>query len=369
MEEYFEVWKKNIDKLIKEHPLHIISWEATRRCNQKCVHCGSPSESVSIIDELRTEEVIGAFDQIAKDFDMSQFKHINITGGEPFVRKDLFTILKHLKKYPFYQNIDIQTNGLILAEQPEYFDRLKKLGVTGLGISIDGLEKTHNAFRKTKDGFNKAFQAAELSVQHGYITTVSTVAHSKNVDELHDLFYLVKEKIKPRVFRVMTIDPIGRAEFDNEYLLSHNQVRKVIHFLKNEYEKNCHRYSYSDTTMVELGCGGWLGRDLEGKVRPLIFHCIAGINNLGILFDGKLASCSNISREFIEGDLRRDRIKDIWENCYQKYRSFDWKKKGACIECTEWEFCHGGPMHKRIISGQMFDCIYLDLNHLTKISY
>lgn len=80
---------------------------------------------------------------------------------------------------------------------------------------------------------------------------------------------------------------------------------------------------------------------------PFIFHCIAGINNLGILYDGKLASCSNISREFIEGDLRKDNIKDVWEDRYQRYRNFEWKRKDYCINCDEWDYCHGGPMHLR----------------------
>jgi radical SAM protein with 4Fe4S-binding SPASM domain len=97
--------------------------------------------------------------------------------------------------------------------------------------------------------------------------------------------------------------------------------------------------------MVELGCGGWFGKDLEGTFRPFIFHCIAGINNLGILYDGKIASCSNISRDFIEGDARTDNIKEIWDNGFVRFRDREWKRVGKCADCKEWDFCHGGPMH------------------------
>lgn len=345
MDALFENWRKRIESLIQEHPLQLISWEATRRCNLKCVHCGSPSEDVDLGEELSTEEIVGAFEQIAVDFEMSQFRHINITGGEPFVRKDLLEVLSSIHRYPFYRNIDIQTNGIILADNPELFSELNKWGVTGLGISIDGLEQTHDAFRRIKGGFAKALKAARLGVEHGYTVTVSVVAHKKNIDEIPHLFELVKNEIKPRIFRIMTIDPIGRAEFDSEHLLGPEQVRQVIDFLRTEYKHSCSDYADPGTTMVELGCGGWLGKELEGTIRPFIFHCIAGINNLGILYDGKLASCSNISREFIEGDLRRGRIKDVWENRYQRYRDFEWKKNGMCTECNEWDYCHGGPMH------------------------
>ena len=355
MEALFENWRKRIESLIQEHPLQLISWEATRRCNLKCVHCSSPSEEVDLGQELSTQEVIGAFEQIATDFDMSQFRHVNITGGEPFVRKDLLEVLRSIHRYPFYRNIDIQTNGIILADHPELFSELNKWGVTGIGVSIDGLEQTHDAFRQIKGGFTKAFKAARLAVEHGYTVTVSVVAHKKNIDEIRQLYELVKDEIKPRIFRIMTIDPIGRAEFDSEYLLEPEQVREVIKFLKTEYERNCSDYADQNTTMVELGCGGWLGKELEGTVRPFIFHCIAGINNLGILYDGKLASCSNISREFIEGDLRKDNIKDVWENRYQRYRNFEWKKTGECRTCDQWDYCHGGPMHKQ---NERFLCLW-----------
>ena len=354
----FDKWKENVNTLIKERPLQIISWEATRRCNLRCVHCGSPSEAVNLGDELTTEEIIGAFEQIANDFDMGRFRHVNITGGEPFVRKDLLEVLKRISKSPFFRNIDIQTNGIVLADNPELFLELKQYGVTGLGVSIDGMEDSHDNFRQLSGAFAKAYKAASLGVKHGYVVTVSMVAHSKNVDAIPAFFEMVRNDINPRVFRIMTLDPIGRVDHDSEYMLSQAQLRQVIDFLRTEYQKSCGTYVDPSVTMVEMGCGGWMGKELEGMFRPMIFHCIAGINNLGILYDGKLGSCSNISREFIEGDLRTDRIRDVWENRYKRYRNFEWKKIGECETCDQWDYCHGGPMHKCFENGQKRHCLY-----------
>ena len=142
----FEQWKIKVDRLIRAHPLQIVSWEATRRCNMNCVHCGSPSEDADHATELTTDEIVGAFEQIARDFDMSQFRHINITGGEPFVRKDLLEVLRKISVNPYYRNIDIQTNGIVLSDNPQLLKELKNCGVTGLGISIDGLKQTHEVF-------------------------------------------------------------------------------------------------------------------------------------------------------------------------------------------------------------------------------
>jgi radical SAM protein with 4Fe4S-binding SPASM domain len=355
--ELFEAWRQRIAKLRDEHPLQIISWEATRRCNLRCRHCGSPSEDVDLSEELTANEVIDAFEQIAHDFDMSGFRHINITGGEPFVRADLLQILKAINKHPFYRNIDIQTNGVFIADHPEVLDKLKSVGVTGLGVSIDGLRNSHDSLRNMHGCWEKAVQAAVLAVEAGYVVTVSFVAHAKNICDLRSFYEFVRQQIKPRVFRVMLIDALGRAAKNGDYLLSPVQTREVIDFLKQEYKATCSQYANPRSTMVELGCGGWLGTELEGRIRPFIFHCIAGLNNLGILFDGKLGSCSNISREFIEGDLRKDRIRAIWEKRYHYYRDVDWKKHGRCATCDQWEYCHGGPMHRMSRDGCVSPCL------------
>lgn len=356
----FELWRQRIERLIREHPLQIVSWEATRRCNLNCAHCGSPAEEANHDDELTTDEIVGAFEQIARDFDMSRFKHVNITGGEPFVRSDLIEVLRRISRIPHYRNTDIQTNGIVLADHPELFPDLKQYGVTGIGVSIDGLEATHDAFRRKPGSFTKAFEAARQAVRNGFTVTVGMVAHSGNVDELPQFFELIRTEVKPRIFRVLTLDAQGRTAPDCEHLLSADQFRQVISFLKSEYQRSCRTYAAPSTTVVELGCGGWMGTDLEGTFRPMIFHCIAGINNLGILYDGKLASCSNISREFIEGDLRTESIEFVWQNRYQRYRDLEWKHTGQCVDCDQWNYCHGGPMHKRQACGCTPCCWHLN---------
>lgn len=170
----FENWRARIETLMREHPLQIISWEATRRCNLRCLHCGSPTEEVNNADELKTEEIIGAFDEIACNFDMNRFRHINITGGEPFVRSDLLDVLRSISRRPFYRNIDIQTNGVFIADSPTVLKDLKGVGVTGLGVSIDGFEASHDSLRG-RGVWAKAVNAARLAVEAGYVVTVSFV--------------------------------------------------------------------------------------------------------------------------------------------------------------------------------------------------
>lgn len=51
-------------------------------------------------------------------------------------------------------------------------------------------------------------------------------------------------------------------------------------------------------------------------------------------------------------------MKDVWENRFNKFRNFEWKRNGDCEDCSEWPYCHGGPMHKRLKDGTMLDCTY-----------
>ena len=69
LEQAFDSWKTRINEKIQQHPLEIISWEATRACNLNCVHCGSPLETWVRQDELSTDEITDAFYQIEEDFD------------------------------------------------------------------------------------------------------------------------------------------------------------------------------------------------------------------------------------------------------------------------------------------------------------
>jgi radical SAM protein with 4Fe4S-binding SPASM domain len=352
----FDAWIRRVDERIKQHPLEMIYWEATRNCDIKCVHCGSPLETWEKDSELSSEEVLNAFAEIYDTFDLSQFKFISITGGEPFVRKDLFEILKGLKKIG-YSVITIQTNGNYLARHPEDIGLLLELNIKGLGTNLDGLESTHDSFRNMKGSYANVVKMS-TTLNNNYRdkihSTISTVVSRKNINELENLSKIVRE-INPHRWRLMPFDPIGRGSIAENYLLNSSDYKVLFDFIAKERLEYIDR---QDLTQIEFGCGGWLGLELEGRIRPYIWHCVAGINTLGLLYDGGIAGCSNIPRAFIEGNLRADKILDVWNNRYRRFREFDWKKMGDCIDCSQWDYCHGGPMHKRVETGEMLNCLF-----------
>ncbi len=344
-------WNKRVDRVRDIHPLKILYWEVTRKCNMRCIHCGSPSDASAEGAELTTKEAIDAFAQIAADFDLSHVKFVTLTGGEPLIRSDLLDILEELCKLG-YPPVTIQTNGIILAKQPNLINQLISLNVRGVGTNLDGIGKTHDTFRALPGGYTVALDVIRQLVGHRdrITVTVSTCVSRININELEEIAEVVFQ-LSPHRWRLIFIDPIGRAALDKTMLLRPEDYRQVLSFAvkMRASDRECR---------TEIGCGHWLGIQWEGRVRPYLWNCVAGIYLLGILYDGSIASCSNIDRTYIEGNVRTDRIRDVWENRYQRFRTCEWRRIGDCIECDQWEFCRGGPMHARRPDGSLSHCIY-----------
>jgi radical SAM protein with 4Fe4S-binding SPASM domain len=355
----FQQWREKVQNYVDWHPIQMIYWEVTRNCDLVCVHCGSPRETWNPEAELSDSEVLRVFRRLAEGIDWSQFKFLSLTGGEPFVRKGILGLLAEIAAMGF-EPITIQTNGNYTAKHPETLSQLLEIGVMGLGTNLDGLRDTHDSFRNMKGNYDNAIETIRLIVplKDRIHSTITTVVSRQNIHELEGLRDVVRE-INPDRWRLAPFDPIGRGKQAAEYILSDKDYRYLVDFARQERLDYIHD---KGQTQVELACGGWLGVELEGRVRPYIWHCVAGINLLGILYDGGIASCSNIPRDFVEGNVRTDDILDIWANRYERYRNFDWKRVSDCVECGQWEFCQGGPMHKRLPDGTMLNCIYKALH-------
>ena len=95
------------------------------------------------------------------------------------------------------------------------------------------------------------------------------------------------------------------------------------------------------------GCPSFLGLEYEKEVRKHYFYCKTGINVASILYNGDLFVCPNVPRrkELIQGNIRTDNFKDVWDNKYQQFRNKNRTKCSSCEKCENWEFCLGGSFH------------------------
>ena len=118
-----EVTYKSKQLLAEKPKLYNLFWETTLRCNAKCKHCGSRAgENIKLDDELTTEEIKKALLSIAKKYDARKIL-LNITGGEPLVREDLFEVMNFANKLGYHWGMT--TNARLIND--DKIEKMKKV--------------------------------------------------------------------------------------------------------------------------------------------------------------------------------------------------------------------------------------------------
>lgn len=156
--------------------------EITGKCNLRCKYCYNEKYlHQKPEDELTTEQVYSIFDQFV-DFDLMG---VGISGGEPFLRQDLFEILEY-SKFP----ISVLTNGTLLSSN--VINRLKKIqNFRELRVSLDGFAG-HDTIRG-KDTSKVIVRNLNKLYEKGIRFSINTMCTSKNVKELLDLYMLIRK--------------------------------------------------------------------------------------------------------------------------------------------------------------------------------
>ena len=330
---------------MEEPMLDYLFWEATLRCNLRCRHCGSDCGPYSQGPELTTEQVLAAFDTVAEDFDPEDIT-VTITGGEPLVRKDVFDVASHLARLGFF--VSMVTNGTLVTK--EVARRLKDSGVEGISVSIDGLESSHEYLRG-RGTYDKALQAVEHLASAGIeaVEVISTV-WSRNLGELEDMERTYRAA-GANLWRLITIDRMGRAEQDEEFWLDPAGVNALFDFIETR-RKGLARSG--EDFHVSFSCGGFLGVRREDVVRPMNWECSAGLTVGSILADGSASACPSLPRSWAQGNVLERRFSDIWYSEFQDFRSHNFRRQGPCASCSWYPFCLGGGIHERLAQPDAF---------------
>ncbi len=333
---------KNLDKLYEyrqklyEKPiLKDLFLEVTSRCNARCEHCGSSCGDKISQDEISAEELKKALLDISQHYDAKEIL-LNVTGGEPLVRKDLFDIMEYANNLGFRWGMT--SNGMLITD--EILEKMNHTNMETISISIDGLKETHESFRRVPNSFDTIIRNIKKlqKVPSIKIVQVTTVANKKNLAELEAIYELMKE-LKIVSWRVINVDPIGRAKNNQEILLDKEDYKYLFQFIKEKREENIMN--------VEYGCSHYLDISLEKELRDTYFYCIAGLYVASILSNGDIFICPNVERrkEFIQGNIKTDSFVEVWENKFKIFRTDDRTKCEKCSKCSKWKYCLGDSFH------------------------
>ncbi|MQY62968.1 MAG: GTP 3',8-cyclase MoaA [Calditrichaeota bacterium] len=191
-----------IQPLVDNHGrrMNYLRLAVTDRCNLRCRYC-MPATGVTSMrrDEILTWEELHRLCRIFTELGVEK---IRITGGEPFVRKGLLPFLIELTHLPDYPEIDITTNGTLLAD---HLDALKQIGVRRLNISLDSLNAdTFYTITRRRD-FQKILQAINKADTLGYKVKINVVVIAGiNDHEIPDFVRLTRD----RKWTVRFIEPM-----------------------------------------------------------------------------------------------------------------------------------------------------------------
>ena len=332
--------RKNLQQL---HPLQQLFWESTLRCNVHCLHCGSDCSSSEITPDMPAEDFLRVIDQSVTPHVDPHKVLIIISGGEPLMRKDLAEVGKALEQrgYPW----GMVTNGLALTEKR--FKELMASGLRSMAISFDGMKDNHNWLRQHPLAFEGATRAIKLAAATPSLTwDVVTCVNQRSflqIDEMREYLW----SIGVRNWRLITIDPMGRAAENPELLLTPEQHRQLLDYIREKRKQGLH---------ISYSCEGFMP-DYELEVRDHLFHCAAGVSVASILIDGSISACTSIRGKYYQGNIYKDDFWDVWENGFTAYRNRKWMKQlEPCINCKLFRYCEGGGMHLRREDGSLMLC-------------
>ncbi|MBW1983939.1 MAG: 12,18-didecarboxysiroheme deacetylase [Deltaproteobacteria bacterium] len=197
----------------------VVVWNITRRCNLKCVHCYAQSDDISYENELSTDEGKTLIDDLAK-FGVPV---ILFSGGEPLARKDLPELADYAVKKGM--RAVISTNGTLISK--ETARTLKSIGLSYVGISIDGMEDINDRFRGVKGAFKSALKGIENCKSAGIKVGLRFTINKFNVSEIPDILNLIEEMEIPRVCFYHLVYA-GRGSNLVEHDLSHDETRNAV---------------------------------------------------------------------------------------------------------------------------------------------
>lgn len=318
----------------RKYELYTLFLEVTSRCNALCDHCGSRC-TASKKDELSSETFKKVLDSVARNFGTETIM-LDITGGEPLMRKDLFEITGYADELGFKWGL--VTNGMLITD--EIINKMKKTHMSTITISLDGMKKTHEEFRHLPGSFDKIISAIEKLKKANFVEhiQVTFIANKNNILELPEVYRLLS-MFGIDSLRISGIDPIGRAKDNENLMLSREDYLYLFDFLK--------KHQFSELPVV-WSCTHYFGNtkytlDPTGKR----FKCETGIHVASVLSNGDIFGCPNIPRrpELIQGNVLEDDFCEVWKNKFEFYRNPNRTRAKQCETCEYWFDCKGDSFH------------------------
>lgn len=316
----------------------MVAWEITRSCNLSCLHCRASSEYGPYEGEFNTERCIELIDDIA----VFSNPVIILTGGEPYLREDIFEIAAYGDRKGL--RMVLATNGTLVTD--EIAEKTRESGIKRISISIDGsIPEKHDTFRGVPGAFEGSMAGIEAFKRAGVEFQINTTITRLNLDQIEDIMNLSIE-LGAAAHHIFLLVPTGRAKDMAEQEISREDYEKTLHWF---YEKDLtcsiqlkatcapqyYRIFHERKKEQKTGM-----KDEASPLHTMTRGCMGGSSFCFISHTGQVQPCGFL--EIDCGQLNKKNFKDIWENSpvFRDLRDLS-KYKGKCGRCEFIKVCGG----------------------------
>jgi len=199
----------------------------TDRCNLRCHYC-MPSEG---IDFAKNDELLSIkeFKTLCKIMVAKGIDKIRITGGEPFVRKDLMVLLRYMANLTELKDISITTNATLIGP---YIDELKELGIQNINVSLDAINR--DTFEKItrRDQYDVVYGNLMRLINEGFNVRINfIVLEGQNIQDIIPILKL--QEAYPVAVRFLEEMPFNGGSKDFNSI--HWDYKTIIEYIKEVY--------------------------------------------------------------------------------------------------------------------------------------
>ncbi|MBW2172291.1 MAG: 12,18-didecarboxysiroheme deacetylase [Deltaproteobacteria bacterium] len=324
----------------------VVVWNITQRCNLKCIHCYAHAKDVTFKNELTTEEGKALLD----DFAQFGVPVVLFSGGEPVMRKDLPELARYAVKRGM--RAVISTNGTLIT--PEKAELFKEIGLSYVGISVDGMEEVNDRFRGVKGAFQGAVTGIRNCQEAGIKVGLRFTMNRLNAAEIPSIFDLIEELNVPRICFYHLVYT-GRGSKLIEEDLSHEETRAVVDLIMDRTKDLHDRGKPTEVLTVDNHADGpylYLRLQKEDPQRAKEVLELLKMNEgnssgrgIGcVSWDGSIHA-DQFWRHYSFGNVKERPFSEVWSDTSNDLmkKLKDKKKyvKGRCAECQWLNICAG----------------------------
>lgn len=196
----------------------VVVWNCTRTCNLKCMHCYAGSDAKRY-DQLSTDEARAMIDDLAA----FGAPVLLFSGGEPCMRDDLVELMHYAKQSGM--RVVLSTNGTLIT--PEKAREYAEVGLSYVGVSIDGGPEVHDRFRGVAGAFERSMEGLANAQAAGIKVGLRMTVNTLNVGEIDTVFDVMRERsINRACFYHLVYTGRGSEMMDLD--LDHEQTRAAV---------------------------------------------------------------------------------------------------------------------------------------------